>query len=329
MSNGSRRTGSRKYLVVIGSLACVAAAYGVFVAVQTQPEYGGPPGGESVEHLAVTGRPLVVFGDLYLDGRSNWFSERFVTDRKALPPSLSGVTASLVPGAPATAADLCEVLFHFEPFSGGKWTETLSPQQVERRTVDENPTVECHVSFAVPGVTPEHAIRFLAFSGFIEQIGAKGEYGHDVYFDFPEDPKLPNMKTQPKLGPRQYLTHETWKGGFGASPTDVYYVNEVGSTGETDWLVYEAWTNGGGDDCVAVRVAAGQYVARTQGETTVVHFHNFYRGQGFMALMKSIVVSRTKSYYERYSKSVRKLASNWKPDPATTVWLEAQGALQP
>ena len=74
----------KRLIVVV--LLIAGIGIGIWLAVREDPYTEVQPTGGSADHLDVTGEPIFVFGDLYLDGRSAW--ARCLFDEDLEGPSL-------------------------------------------------------------------------------------------------------------------------------------------------------------------------------------------------------------------------------------------------
>jgi len=96
--------------IVGGVAGLVVAGIGVWAYSDLEssggPRRAPPPVVEDrPPHLDVTGDPLFVHGDLYLDGRSRWFLERFDADLETFA-AFSKLLANRLDGVPPTEIDL-------------------------------------------------------------------------------------------------------------------------------------------------------------------------------------------------------------------------------
>jgi hypothetical protein len=257
-------------------------------------------------HAVATGRPLFPYGDLYLDGRSNWFARLFHTDLESAAGADSRKPASVFK-------------VHAQPFSSGPWLEKLDADGLEKRVRAETKAVETDVFFHLPGVDTD-AVLSLLCSGFLEGVG-DNEYVHDVFLP-PIDGPLDGLDEPPHLSRGQFLSRIRWKGGFLADSTDAYYVNEVGGHGEAYTVVFEVWKNCGDESSAVIEVGSGQYSVVAFEAGAMVRLHTYYRGQGFPLLFEDVVTSKTRAFYEKLGSAFLEQLKSWQRDVALEAWLE-------
>ncbi len=255
----------------------------------------------------LTGEPLFPFGNLYLDGRSAWLRRQFATDRE----TLLGLTDS------PPEFECTPVVFR-DPFTEGAWVAELVAEDIELREAVEGQTVDTAAAFVIEGIEPLELLLFIACSDY---RGLLDDGKVDVEWIFPgETPPDECLSPAPDLAPQQMLTHERWKRPL-ASPTDVWFVNDLRPDGDCQYMVYEAWRNCGDDSHASVRLNSGQYAVVPCAQGTAIRIHNYYSGQAIPPLMGGIVVSMTKSYYRRVEKTLQEHAPTWEPSDRARQWF--------
>ncbi|HLU49824.1 MAG TPA: hypothetical protein VK116_17120, partial [Planctomycetota bacterium] len=249
---------------------------------------------------------LFPFADAYFALRSAWFAEVFANARASL--------ATTAP--PADGAIVAEVDVHSEPFTNGPAFAKLPDSLLERRSSIEHHAVEARALFEVPGVAPEKLVLFFAFSSFTDAMGDPGERESSFCFDASSVGE--NASCAPSieggLGPGEFLTHDAWKGGGLAQPTDVWQRHRLIRDGDVYAILDELWHDCDKPGHARVELSSGMIAARPTSQGSLVLLRRFYKGQSFPAIARGIVRSRTKSYYERLAEKVRELAPKWEPD---------------
>ena len=263
----------------------------------------------SGEHLQVTGTPLFFFGNLYLDGRSNWLARQFLLERQqfstfAVPEGLTFVSK-----------------IHREPFTYGSWLDLLGEDLASLRSLTEKEAIESRVSFVVEDVDPQRMVRFLACSDFVERIGGDASRQRErFYAPFTTPPE--GLDVLPKLSSHQFLTHDKWSGSLLARPTDVYFVNEVKKFRDIYSLVYEVWKDCGSQKHAPVRMSSGQYVVGKAPEGSLVHLQCYFRGQDIPPGFDGLVYLKTRQYFEELRQVVIEQAPGWQPDAPAREWID-------
>lgn len=272
--------------------------------------------GVRMAHLDVTGQPLFVFGDLYLDGRSSWLRDYFTDLRK------SGGAEKVEPDSFSYSGQVYD-----GPFTSGDWVQQLEAEVQDHRATAEAQTLESQVAFVVPGVTALDVLTYFAYSRFKERLGETGEYTIGVFVG-EERPDLECVDSWPTLTTNQVIVREYWRGGGLAKAFDVIYLMEARRDEKGIYLVYEMWADCGAEGHADVHFAAGQFTFTTVddssgGQGVLVHLTSFFRGQAIPSLMKSFAIAHTKSFYEGYASFVSKELPSWEPSSEARAWRDA------
>lgn len=255
----------------------------------------------------LTGQPLFVFGNLYLDGRGIWLRERFQGDRR-------GLISRSIPDAPVISPKV-----HRKPFTEGSWVGQLDDELARQRQETETHTVETEVICFLPAVKPRHLLFAVSAAGLQMEIEKDDTFQRQTFFPPLTSPPA-DLDELPSLGTHQFLTREKCRQPL-AMPTDIYLLNEVGRDDEVYYLVYEAWRNVGDDSHANVRLSSGQLALTQRDGGTLVHLHNYYSGQKIPPLMERLVEGMTTTFYEKLVRSLKTAAPTWKPSQPEQAWI--------
>ena len=274
------------------------------------------PGSHELDDLP---GPLIQTNSPYLNGRGHWFSEHF-----------NGLFMDALGLEPLRALDP-RVVIHRQPFSNGPWLKVLDEHEAKARTTTESQTVEAHLVIELAGVSSEHLLQFLIFSGYQKKIEGIGRLERELFFS-PFASPLPELGHDFVIEPHQFICRErTQRPEFLAQPTACYYLFDARRFGDAYLLRYDLLANSrraglsaglSGKVPATIHLSAGQFVITPSDAGARLHHVGFYSGQSMPAVFDEFVKNHTVDFFQKMGKTIRSLAPSWEASPEAREWAE-------